>query len=67
MTKYLAQVGNTGIYLSKTEQMDKMLKNGCDIYKIDENGVKTLIATPGQGYLIQKPTIEQVAKQISHG
>ncbi len=61
MVSYLAVKGNSGIYLSRPDiQMDGMMAKGMDIYK-EENGVRTLIATPDEGYLYGKPTIEQTA------
>lgn len=60
MSSYFAKKGNAGIYLMASQQMDTMLAKGFDIYK-EENGVRTLIATPDEGYLYGKPTIEQTA------
>jgi len=60
MTKYLARKGNTGIFLSKTEQMDQFLAKGFDIYKL-KDGEEFLIATPDIGYLNERPEIEKTA------
>lgn len=62
MISYLAVKGNSGIYLSEPgRQMDEMLAKGMDIYE-EENGVKTLIATPTEGYLYGKPAIQQFVR-----
>ena len=58
MISYLALLDNTGIFLSKSSQMDEMLSNGFSIYTVDENDNKTLIATPQDGFLVEKPVIE---------
>ena len=64
MSVYLAKWENNGIYLSRDEQMDYYLNKGASIYK-EEDGVETLIATPENGYLIERPTFPE--KQSATG
>lgn len=45
MAKYIAKRDGFGIFLSKPEQAEKYLKNGCCIYKV-ENEKEILIASP---------------------
>lgn len=54
MIFYKAKKENSQIYLINSDQMDKYLDKGCDIY-IEEDGKDTLIATPKDGYLVEKP------------
>ncbi len=55
---YIAEKGNTRIILSKTEQMDKLLDKGFNIYR-DKNGKEELVASPEKGFVGEKPIIEQ--------
>ncbi len=64
MVSYFAKKGNSGIFLSKSEQMDKMLANGADIYRKNDDGSEELIATPDEGYLGERPVIEQSATPL---
>lgn len=48
MAKYIAKKDGYGIFLSRPEQIEKYLKSGCDIYKI-EDGKEILFASPGSG------------------
>lgn len=45
MAKYIAKKDGFGIFLSQPEQIEKYLKTGCNIYKI-EDGKETLFASP---------------------
>lgn len=54
MTEYIARKDDNQTYLAKDSQMDDFLKNGCNIYMV-KNGIETLIATPEDGYLVEKP------------
>ena len=36
MAKYIAKKDGYGIFLSRPEQIEKYLKSGCDIYKIED-------------------------------
>ena len=58
-TYYMLSPDQTeSIFLSTTEQMDRYLQMGCSIYKrVDEQD--TLIATPQDGYLIEKPILPE--------
>jgi len=58
MTTYLAQWPGGAIYLSSSEQMDQYLGRGASIYQ-EEDGVQTLIATPEDGYLVERPVFPQ--------
>lgn len=60
MYTYLAVKDGSGMFLSKSEQMDKALENGFDIYQVDDNDRRTLIATPQNGFLIERPVIENI-------
>ena len=52
---YIAQWEDTCIYLSRDEQMEEYLHKGAPIYH-EENGVATLIATPEDGFLVERPS-----------
>jgi hypothetical protein len=54
---YYAENQNERIYLSETNQSDKYLELGYSIYKVNEP-TDILIATPEEGYLTDKPQIE---------
>lgn len=58
MGYYAKRDDEVAIYLSKTVQLDLYLESGCSIYEDAENGNDILIATPDDGYLVDKPTIE---------
>lgn len=60
MISYFAKKDNTGIFLSKSIQMDNMLAKGFSIYRKNDDDSETLIATPDDGYLYEKPIIEQI-------
>lgn len=51
---YLAKWDDTSIYLSRDEQMEQYLEKGASIYR-EDGGAETLIATPEQGFLIERP------------
>ncbi len=58
---YAARAVDGQIFLRDTEQMDKYLANGCFIFDIDvTTGKETLIATPKDGYLVEKPIFPEV-------
>ncbi|WP_461821706.1 hypothetical protein [Blautia stercoris] len=48
MAKYIAKKDGFGIFLSKPEQIEKYLKSGCDIYKIEDEK-EILFASPDSG------------------
>ena len=58
MAPYLAQWPGGGIYLSSSDQMDRYLEKGASIYQ-EEDGVQTLIATPEEGFLVERPVFPQ--------
>ncbi len=55
MKLYKAKKEGSQIYLKDSDQMDRYLEKGCDIYEENEDGSNTLIATPEKGYLVEKP------------
>ncbi len=48
MAKYIAKKDGFGIFLGRPEQIEKYLKSGCNIYKI-EDGKETLFVSPDSG------------------
>lgn len=60
MASYFAKKGDAGIYLMASQQMDIMLAKGFDIYRKNDDGSENLIATPDEGYLNERPFIEQM-------
>lgn len=58
MTSVLAVWKNNGVYLSTDSQMEEFLARGFDLY-IVQDGNKSLLATPKDGFILPKPTIEQ--------
>lgn len=55
MASYLAKWDGGCTYLSRDEQMEPYLSKGASIYREDD-GAETLIATPEQGFLVDRPT-----------
>lgn len=63
MPKYIAKIDeNNAIVLSRNEQLDEMLKKGHSIYYIDDELNETIIASPDKGYIVEKPSLEQVSQ-----
>lgn len=63
MPKYIAKIDElNAIVLSKNEQLDEMLNNGYSIYYIDDELNETIIASPDKGYIVEKPSLEQVSQ-----
>lgn len=56
MKKYaaLSPDKKNGTYLLSSDQMDKYLEMGWSIYE-EENKIQTLIASPEDGFLIERP------------
>lgn len=55
---YLARAkdGNSQVYLTKDAQMDVYLERNCNIYfENNDNETETLIATPEDGFLVERP------------
>lgn len=48
-----------GVFLSTTEQMDRYLKKGYTIYEYENEERKGAIATPEEGYLVEKPILPE--------
>ena len=58
---YLANFGNSEIYLRRDTQMDKYLSMGASIFHEDEDTQeRTLIATPEDGFLVERPVFPEV-------
>lgn len=53
--RYLAKWKGGCVFLSRDEQMEEFLTKGASIYSVD-NDVETLIATPEDGFLVERPT-----------
>lgn len=63
MSKYIAKIDKfNAIVLSRNEQLDEMLNNGYSIYYIDDNLNETIIASPDQGYIVEKPILEEISQ-----
>lgn len=63
MPKYIAKIDeNNAIVLSRNEQLDEMLKKGHSIYYIDDESNETIIASPDKGYIVEKPSLEQISQ-----
>lgn len=61
---YLAKWDGGSIFLSRDEQMEQYLEKGAEIYR-EENGAETLIATPQNGFLVERPTFPESATSTS--
>ena len=66
MVSYSAKWDDGKIYLSDDMQMEQYLEKGASIYR-EENEVETLIATPEQGFLVDRPTFPITESSIPHG
>lgn len=53
--QYTSEEETTIVFLTSGGQMDKYLELGCSIYEVDEEGEQTLIATPEDGFLVDRP------------
>lgn len=63
---YLANYRNGEIYLRRDTQMDDFLKNGASIYyEDDQTGERTLVATPEDGFLVERPVFPVVESSHS--
>lgn len=56
--QYVAEKDGYATVLSRDEQFDEYLDKGCSIYSVDGEN-ETLIATPEDGFLTEKPTLEK--------
>lgn len=54
-------MGDNGIYLTRTEQIEELLSKGCEIYEVSESGGHTLFASPRARKAITLPELEQVS------
>jgi len=55
MISYIAKWEDGSVYLARDEQMEQYLDKGASIYRAEDE-VETLIATPEQGFLVDRPT-----------
>ena len=46
MKRYKAVNGDTAVFLTKTEQIEKFRSAGCKIYEVDEQGRERLVGGP---------------------
>ncbi|BFK26953.1 MAG: hypothetical protein E6124_04160 [Blautia producta] len=58
MKRYIAAKDDNGIFLTKDEQFDKALTAGCVILEIEDGQPERVIATPTEGFLEERPTLE---------
>lgn len=58
MISYIAKWDDGSVYLARDEQMEMYLEKGASIYR-EENGTETLIATPSEGFLVDRPTFPE--------
>lgn len=56
--QYVAEKDGCATVLSKDEQFEEYLEKGCNIYSVDGEK-ETLIATPENGFLTEKPALEK--------
>lgn len=59
--QYVAEKDGYATVLSRDEQFDEYLDKGCRIYSVDGEK-ETLIATPEDGFLTEKPTLEKTSQ-----
>ena len=59
MKGYAAEINGDAIFLTKDAQLDTALKNGCNIVRIEDDDGQTIIATPENGFLEDRPTLEE--------
>lgn len=59
MKGYAAELNGSAIFLTKRAQLDTALKNGCNIVRIEDDDGQTIIATPENGFLEARPTLEE--------
>lgn len=59
MKGYAAELNGSAIFLTKDAQLDTALKNGCNIVRIEDDDGQTIIATPENGFLEDRPTLEE--------
>lgn len=52
-----------GVFLTSDEQMDKYLNLGCEIHEI-EDGIEKTIATPEEGFLVERPEFPIITNNI---
>lgn len=65
MKGYAAELDGSAIFLTKNAQLDTALKNGCNIVRIEDDDGQTIIATPENGFLEDRPTLEETGTMIN--
>ena len=58
MKGYAARRDGSAIYVTKDKQIDEMLENGCDIVRVEDDDSVTVIATPKDGFLEERPILD---------
>lgn len=63
--RYIAEWGGGNIFIAKDSDMDEFLAKGARIYAKEEilSDEKILIATPEDGFLVARPTIQGCARR----
>lgn len=59
MKGYIAKKDGTAKFLSKDAQMDSALERGCTIERVEDDGTETVIATPEDGFIGERPELEK--------
>lgn len=59
MKRYIAAKDDNGIFLTKDEQFDTALNNGCVILELEDGQPERVIATPKDGFLEPRPVLEE--------
>lgn len=59
MKGYVAEKDGSAIFLTKDTQLDMALEKGCNIVRVEDDDTQTVIATPEQGFLEERPSLEK--------
>lgn len=59
MKGYVAEKDGSAIFLTKDAQLDMALEKGCNIVRVEDDDTQTVIATPEQGFLEERPSLEE--------
>lgn len=59
MKGYVAEKDGSAIFLTKDVQLDMALEKGCNIVRVEDDDTQTVIATPEQGFLKERPSLEE--------
>lgn len=55
MKSYLAARDGNGVFIQEDYQMDSYLEKGYSIFEIDDDLNEKLIATPEDGFIVDRP------------